>query len=178
VCSLGILVTWWHAGGTSVASQLCWSRSSPWCCTAASCGGSCRHGPIFPGRVTCSGYSLACWWPDLEPAHGLRRRHDPQGESRVHWCQEMCRSSLVTLLQWVSHASGGETRRGSAVPACTGREARRARSAGRPIGDIDLCIAGVAVCYGLTVVTNNTEHFARIPDLPLESWLKPPQVSA
>ena len=29
--------------------------------------GSCRHGPIFPGRVTCLGYSLACWWPGLAP---------------------------------------------------------------------------------------------------------------
>ena len=52
------------------------------------------------------------------------------------------------------------------------------RRAGRPIGDIDLFIAGVAVCHGLTVVTNNTEHFARIPELPLENWLEPPQVSA
>jgi tRNA(fMet)-specific endonuclease VapC len=52
------------------------------------------------------------------------------------------------------------------------------RRAGRPIGDIDLFIAGVAVRHGLTVVTNNTEHFARIPDLSLENWLEPHQASS
>jgi tRNA(fMet)-specific endonuclease VapC len=52
------------------------------------------------------------------------------------------------------------------------------RRAGRPIGDIDLFIAGVPMSHGLTVVTNNTEHFARIPDLPLENWLETPQQSS
>ena len=52
------------------------------------------------------------------------------------------------------------------------------RRAGRPIGDIDLFIAGVAVRYGLTVVTNNTDHFARLPDLPLENWLETPRQSS
>lgn len=52
------------------------------------------------------------------------------------------------------------------------------RRAGRPIGDIDLFIAGVAVRHGLTVVTNNTGHFERISDLPLENWLDPPQASS
>ncbi len=52
------------------------------------------------------------------------------------------------------------------------------RRTGRPIGDIDLFIAGVALHHGLTVVTNNTDHFARIPDLLLENWLEPPQASS
>jgi tRNA(fMet)-specific endonuclease VapC len=52
------------------------------------------------------------------------------------------------------------------------------RRAGRPIGDIDLFIAGVAASQGLTVVTNNTDHFARIPDLSLENWLDTPQQSS
>jgi tRNA(fMet)-specific endonuclease VapC len=52
------------------------------------------------------------------------------------------------------------------------------RRAERPIGDIDLCIAGMAVRHGLTVVTNNTDHFARLPDLPLEKWLEPLQASS
>ena len=51
------------------------------------------------------------------------------------------------------------------------------RRAGRPIGDIDLFIAGVAVRHGLTVVTNNTDHVARIPELSLENWLEMPQQS-
>ncbi len=37
--------------------------------------------------------------------------------------------------------------------------------------------AGVAVRHGLTVVTHTTDHFARIPDLPLENGLEPPQAS-
>jgi tRNA(fMet)-specific endonuclease VapC len=52
------------------------------------------------------------------------------------------------------------------------------RREGRLIGDIDLFIAGVAVRHGLTVVTNNTGHFERIPELPLENWLEPPQASS
>jgi tRNA(fMet)-specific endonuclease VapC len=52
------------------------------------------------------------------------------------------------------------------------------RREGGLIGDIDLFIAGVAVCHGLTVVTNNTGHFERIPELPLENWLEPPQASS
>jgi tRNA(fMet)-specific endonuclease VapC len=52
------------------------------------------------------------------------------------------------------------------------------RRAGRPIGDVDLFIAGVAVRHGLTVVTNNTSHFERLPELPLENWLEPPQASS
>ena len=49
------------------------------------------------------------------------------------------------------------------------------RREGRPIGDIDLLIAGVAMHHGLTVVTNNTAHFDRLPGLILENWLEPPQ---
>ena len=43
-------------------------------CMAASCGESCRHGPIFLGRVTCLGCSLACWWRGLPPRSGETRR--------------------------------------------------------------------------------------------------------
>ena len=52
------------------------------------------------------------------------------------------------------------------------------RREGRLIGDIDVFIAGVALCHGLTVVTNNISHFERIPELPLENWLEPPQASS
>lgn len=46
---------------------------------------------------------------------------------------------------------------------------------GRQIGDIDLLIAGVAICHDLTIVTNNTKHFERIPGIRLENWWKPIQ---
>jgi tRNA(fMet)-specific endonuclease VapC len=65
-------------------------------------------------------------------------------------------------------------------PAAEGFDRFKAllRLAGRPIGDIALFIAGVAMSHGLTVVTNNTQHFARIQDLPLENWLETPQSSS
>ena len=52
------------------------------------------------------------------------------------------------------------------------------RRDGKPIGDIDLLIAGVAASRGLKVVTNNTEHFERITDIPLENWLRSSDVSS
>ena len=46
------------------------------------------------------------------------------------------------------------------------------RREGKPIGDVDLLIAGVAASRGLKVVTNNTEHFERIADISIENWLR------
>ncbi len=51
------------------------------------------------------------------------------------------------------------------------------RRDGKPIGDVDLLIAGVAASRDLKVVTNNTEHFERIADISLENWLRSPDVS-
>jgi tRNA(fMet)-specific endonuclease VapC len=51
------------------------------------------------------------------------------------------------------------------------------RREGKPIGDVDLRIAGVAASRGLKVVTNNTEHFERIADISLENWLRSSDVS-
>jgi tRNA(fMet)-specific endonuclease VapC len=42
---------------------------------------------------------------------------------------------------------------------------------GRPIGPNDLLIASHALALDLTLVTHNTEEFARVPDLRLEDWL-------
>lgn len=42
---------------------------------------------------------------------------------------------------------------------------------GTPIGDADLRIASIALVRGLTVVTGNTKHFQRVPDLGVENWL-------
>ena len=41
---------------------------------------------------------------------------------------------------------------------------------GRPIGNNDLWIASHALSSGLTVVTNNTKEFERIPRLMVENW--------
>ena len=42
---------------------------------------------------------------------------------------------------------------------------------GTPTGDADLRIASIALVRGLTVVTANTRHFERVPDLAVENWL-------
>jgi tRNA(fMet)-specific endonuclease VapC len=33
-------------------------------------------------------------------------------------------------------------------------------------------IASIALAYNLTLVTNNTKHFKRIPNLCLENWIE------
>ena len=41
---------------------------------------------------------------------------------------------------------------------------------GQPIGLYDTLVAAQASCLGLTVVTNNTRHFSRVPGLAVENW--------
>jgi tRNA(fMet)-specific endonuclease VapC len=41
---------------------------------------------------------------------------------------------------------------------------------GTPIGPYDLLIAAIGLANHLTVVTNNTGEFKRVPDLTVESW--------
>lgn len=43
---------------------------------------------------------------------------------------------------------------------------------GKPIGLMDLLIAAVARSRGLTVVTNNTKHFAPLPGVSVENWAR------
>jgi tRNA(fMet)-specific endonuclease VapC len=42
--------------------------------------------------------------------------------------------------------------------------------AGRTIGAMDLLVASHARALGATLVTNNTAHFARVPELRYENW--------
>jgi tRNA(fMet)-specific endonuclease VapC len=54
------------------------------------------------------------------------------------------------------------------------RAARLRRSlerAGQTIGALDILIAGTALAFGCTLVTNNTAEFRRVPGLLLEDWL-------
>jgi tRNA(fMet)-specific endonuclease VapC len=41
---------------------------------------------------------------------------------------------------------------------------------GVPIGSFDTLLAAHALSLGLTVVTNNTKHFSRVPGLTIENW--------
>jgi tRNA(fMet)-specific endonuclease VapC len=50
-----------------------------------------------------------------------------------------------------------------------GRERGRLRKAGQLIGDFDLLIAATGLHYGLTVLTNNRQHFERVQGLQIES---------
>jgi len=45
------------------------------------------------------------------------------------------------------------------------------RREGKLISDFDLLIAATASTYDLTLVTNNLNHFRRIPNLRLETWV-------
>jgi tRNA(fMet)-specific endonuclease VapC len=49
--------------------------------------------------------------------------------------------------------------------------AARLAKAGTPIGVLDTLVAAQALSLGLTVVTNNTRHFGRVPGLKVENWL-------
>jgi tRNA(fMet)-specific endonuclease VapC len=42
---------------------------------------------------------------------------------------------------------------------------------GVPSGAFDTLLAAHALSLGLTVVTNNTKHFSRVPGLTVENWV-------
>lgn len=42
---------------------------------------------------------------------------------------------------------------------------------GRPIGSLDMLIAAQAVSLDVTLVTNNTRGFIRVPELKLANWV-------
>ena len=44
------------------------------------------------------------------------------------------------------------------------------RKEGKPLDDIDLLIAGIAVANKLVIITHNQGHFERIRRLEIENW--------
>jgi tRNA(fMet)-specific endonuclease VapC len=50
------------------------------------------------------------------------------------------------------------------------KEKARLQKAGTPLDDFDLLIGVTSVIHGLTMVTNNTNHFKRIKGIKLENW--------
>jgi len=52
------------------------------------------------------------------------------------------------------------------------------KTRGTMIGANDLFIAAHARALDLTLVTNNTEEFDRVPDLKIENWTEPPTGAA
>lgn len=53
-----------------------------------------------------------------------------------------------------------------------GRVRATLESRGEPIGPLDTLIAAHAVALGVTLVTNNTREFERVPGLHTEDWTK------
>ena len=49
------------------------------------------------------------------------------------------------------------------------------KTRGQMIGANDLFIAAHARALGVTLVTNNTEEFERVPGLSIENWTTPPR---
>jgi tRNA(fMet)-specific endonuclease VapC len=43
---------------------------------------------------------------------------------------------------------------------------------GTLIGALDMLIGAQALSLGVTLITNNEREFARIPDLPIENWVR------
>jgi len=56
------------------------------------------------------------------------------------------------------------------VAQAFGRNKAFLRQTGQLISDFDILIASFAQAHDLTLVTNNIEHFQRIPNLRLENW--------
>ncbi len=46
------------------------------------------------------------------------------------------------------------------------------RTRGLPISDADILIGATAIIFNLVVITNNENHFCRIPKLQVCNWLK------
>ncbi|MFW5722872.1 MAG: type II toxin-antitoxin system VapC family toxin [Desulfohalobiaceae bacterium] len=53
-----------------------------------------------------------------------------------------------------------------------GRHKAELERSGTLLDDFDLAIAACALTRNLTLVTNNTAHFTRIPGLRLETWTR------
>jgi tRNA(fMet)-specific endonuclease VapC len=58
-----------------------------------------------------------------------------------------------------------------AVARAFGEIKAKLRTRGQLLEDFDVLIAATAVTHGLTLVTNNTAHYGRIPGLRLDNWI-------
>ena len=58
----------------------------------------------------------------------------------------------------------------SDVASLYGRTKAALERKGQTLDDADLLIASIAMASNGILVTNNTSHFERIPDLQLENW--------
>ena len=61
---------------------------------------------------------------------------------------------------------------GGAVGECYGTIRAQLERAGTPIGNNDLWIAAHALALKVTLVSNNTREFERVPKLKLDNWVE------
>ena len=87
----------------------------------------------------------------------LRKRFWLQVEKNVEVLKEL-RRKVKTL-----HTS-------AEVAPLYGRIKTNLERAGRVLDDADLLIAAIVVVSKGILITNNTSHFQRIPDVELENW--------
>ncbi len=108
----------------------------------------------MPGEVVISCISLAEISSGIEQ---LRPRYPKKAETLFQALLEILK--VISVLDFPSRASWlyGENR---ARLKCTGKD----------IGAMDVLIAAHALENGWVLVTNNTRHFDRIPDLALQNW--------
>lgn len=55
---------------------------------------------------------------------------------------------------------------------CYGKIRADLEKKGKPIGPLDMMIAGHAQSLGLTIVTNNVKEFSRVDHLRIENWME------
>ncbi|MEI7902465.1 MAG: type II toxin-antitoxin system VapC family toxin [bacterium] len=60
----------------------------------------------------------------------------------------------------------------AAAAVVFGKIRARLQHAGTPVGNYVLLIAAHALYEGLTLVTNNTKEFNRVPGLKVENWIR------
>ena len=88
---------------------------------------------------------------------GIARRDEAVRLHRI--VQEFLR--IAPVLPWDAHAA---LRHGD---LCA-----HLKTGGTPIGDFDEMIAAHALSVGAIIVTGNAKHFARVPGLVLDNWLR------
>ena len=89
-----------------------------------------------------------------ELLYGAKKRNNRTLTQKV---QALC--SLMTIISWNEEAANAYAKLRVEL-----------ETSGTPIGNLDMLIAASAIAEDVTLVTNNTEHFFRIPSLKTENW--------
>ena len=89
-----------------------------------------------------------------ELLYGAKKRNNRMLTQKV---QALC--SLMTIISWNEEAANAYAKLRVEL-----------ETSGTPIGNMDMLIAASAIAEDVALVTNNTEHFSRIPSLKTENW--------